>query len=103
MGFQFTHGGAIQTIKLVVIFDHDMIKHLLETPLSDDQQVESLDQTDGITSEKLYKLSATVRETEQLFWWLLTCSYHVEVLEPHSLREKIKKAIQASMLKYAEK
>lgn len=89
LGFQFTHGGTIQTIRLVAKFDTDLIKHLMETPLSRDQQVEPL-------GNGLFKLSASVRETEQLYWWLLTCSYHVEVLEPHSLRDRIKASITAT-------
>ena len=54
--------GEGKKIKLSFKIDKDYGFHLLETPLSQDQEVEEL--------EEEYKITATVVETEQLVWWL---------------------------------
>lgn len=68
-------------IKLVLRFTAPAVEHLLETPLSEDQQIEQ---------EQLgwVHLQATVPDTAQLRWWLMGFGDQVEVLEPLSLRHE---------------
>jgi len=75
--FGFEESGEI---KLVVRFTVPAAEHLLETPLSLDQQIEP-DQPDWV------RVEATVPDTAQLRWWLLGFADQVEVLEPASLRD----------------
>jgi predicted DNA-binding transcriptional regulator YafY len=91
--FHWSNTMPEREVVLKARFDTDFIKFLLETPLSKDQVVEPL-------GEGKFLLTATVKETGQLFWWLLGLGYHVEVLEPASLRKKIKETVIVSARKY---
>jgi len=84
-------GGGI--IRLEAIFSPVSGEHLLETPLSDDQEVHQGE--DG----RLF-LKATVADTPQLFWWLLAMGDGVEVVTPLSLRSKIIKTVNSMAEKY---
>lgn len=66
-------------IKLKAVFDADAAQHLLETPLSTDQVLTPMDDTHT-------RITATVADTQQLFWWLLAFGDNVEVQAPASLR-----------------
>jgi predicted DNA-binding transcriptional regulator YafY len=66
-------------IKLEARFYRGAATHLYETPLSVDQQITDLD-ADHVL------VTATVRDTEQLHWWLLGFGSMVTVLSPDSLR-----------------
>lgn len=66
-------------IRLVALFDADRSLHLHETPLSADQTLEAM--PDGRE-----RLTATVRDTQELRWWLLGFGNGVEILEPAELR-----------------
>ena len=58
------------------------IKQLLtETPLDINQQISEI-------NEGTYMLNATVKDTEQLRWWIRSFGIGIEVLEPSSLREE---------------
>jgi predicted DNA-binding transcriptional regulator YafY len=93
MGFDLTGGGCYQSIKLKAIFDQITANHLSESRLSEDQTIESLD-------KNRFMITATVQETEQLFWWLLSFGFRVEVLEPASLREKMANSVKVLAEKY---
>jgi predicted DNA-binding transcriptional regulator YafY len=64
-------------IKLISRFKKEAAYHLHETPLSDDQSIEP----DG---EGWVRLTATVLDTEQLWWWLNGFGDNVEIMEPTS-------------------
>jgi predicted DNA-binding transcriptional regulator YafY len=83
--FQYPVGPAIQ---LKAKFSRGAAAHLVETPLSDDQVIESLD------AEHVC-VSATVRDTAQLDWWLLGFGSAVLVLEPPALAVRIAEATQS--------
>ncbi len=55
--------------------------HLLETPLSQDQQTSDPDDDQLL-------VEATVNNSAQIRWWLLGFGANVEVLEPQELREE---------------
>lgn len=61
-------------IKLVVRFTEGAAYHLRETPLSEDQRIEP-------AGAGWVKLTATVLDTEQLWWWLRGFGDAVEVVE----------------------
>lgn len=68
-------------IRLEVAITKEVAAHLEESPLSDDQSLASL--ADG-----RIKVTATVRETLQLRWWLQGFGDAVEVLSPVELRRQ---------------
>jgi predicted DNA-binding transcriptional regulator YafY len=80
------------TLKLWICKEGFGQAHVLETRLSDDQQVEYVD--DGLI------VTATVYETIELKWWLLGMGQRVKVLEPSSLRNDIKDTLQAAAKLY---
>ncbi len=55
---------------------------MLETRLAADQVVED-------EGNDHFRLTATVNDTAQLHWWLLSFGSKVEVLEPAGLREEM--------------
>ncbi|HRD68169.1 MAG TPA: WYL domain-containing protein, partial [Candidatus Competibacter sp.] len=75
-------GGDGQPVRLVARFWKYAGSHLLETPLSADQLV-------GDEDGDHFRLAATVDDTAQLRWWLLSFGSKVEVLEPEWLREEM--------------
>ncbi len=70
-----------EMIRLKVQFFNWAGHHLLETPLSDDQEVSESDDGD-------MQIEATVKASSQLRWWLLGFGDYAEVLEPMALREE---------------
>lgn len=69
------------TIQLTIKIKDKIKKHLSETPLSADQQINQLDAS-------AYQLQATVKDTLQLRWWLRSFAADVEIIAPLSLREE---------------
>lgn len=67
-------------IKLKLITNDNVANHLSETPLSSDQVIEEKD------SE--FTVSANVKNTQQLRWWLLSFGHYIEVIEPQFLRKE---------------
>lgn len=68
-------------IEVELLFCSDVGAHILETPLSDDQ-IFTLE-TDGKT-----RIIATVKNTNQLRWWLLGFGRYVEVIKPEFIRDE---------------
>lgn len=81
-------------LRLVATFDSEAAAHLYETPISKDQTLEK--QESGSV-----KLTATVKDTLELVWWLLAFGDQVEVLAPEKLRKRISSKIKAMSKKYA--
>ncbi|MHB8472331.1 MAG: helix-turn-helix transcriptional regulator [Gammaproteobacteria bacterium] len=75
---QFGNG---KTLKLKASIDEDLAAHLAETPLSEDVRIVERDED--------YLLTATVADSLQLRWWLLSWGSAVEVLGPKGLRGEI--------------
>lgn len=75
---QFGNG---KTLRLKASIDEDLATHLMETPLSEDMRIVERDED--------YLLTATVADSWQLRWWLLSWGASVEVLGPKSLRREI--------------
>jgi predicted DNA-binding transcriptional regulator YafY len=91
---QYIDGGAFEypigpAIKMEILFDRDAASHLYETPLSEDQVIEDLD-------SKRVIVTATVKDTQQLVWWLLGFGSLIEVRAPASLRKRIQDDLAAA-------
>lgn len=80
-------------IRLVAIFNRGPADTLAETPLSRDQTIRKLD-------EDRFKVTATVQETRELYWWLSSFGPEVEVVAPKSLRALMRKLVRCSVRRY---
>lgn len=85
----FGSGGSIE---LKLRFSGGSGQHLLESPLSHDQQV----QQDPLCPDAL-TITATVANTPQLQWWIQGFGDGVEVLAPKELRQRLSQ-VAAKML-----
>lgn len=92
----FDYGKTLdKTFRLKALFKATG-KHLLETPLSDDQKIK-------IMPDGRYQVSATVMDSLQIRWWLLGFGDQIEVLQPKSLRNEFAKISQNMCHLYIEK
>jgi predicted DNA-binding transcriptional regulator YafY len=89
--FQYPVGPMIQ---LKVKFTRGAAAHLYETPLSADQVIEEADAEHAI-------VTASVRDTAQLEWWLHGFGDLVEVLEPPSLKASVASTLARAVSKYS--
>ncbi|MGI9212378.1 MAG: helix-turn-helix transcriptional regulator [Methylococcaceae bacterium] len=82
-----------QWMELVAVFYNHVGDYLLETPLDHKQKAEYLKPGE-------LEIKVSIPDTPQLLWWLNSFGPDVEVLEPLSLREKIKARHEASLKRY---
>lgn len=61
--------------------DRQYLQHLLESPISDDQEIVAGD-------EDQFELSATANDTQDLRWWLVAQGSPLDILEPDWLRDE---------------
>ncbi|MBT3966559.1 MAG: WYL domain-containing protein [Gammaproteobacteria bacterium] len=76
--FDYREGGDI---KIELLFSKEAALHLDETPLSRDQELSN-------TQDERVRLTATVRNTDRLRWWLRGFGHLVEVISPSTLRNE---------------
>ena len=86
--------GDAEPIRLVVHFDRMTAIHLEETPLSPDQQMSAVPDSEWV------EVQATVLDTQQLRWWLLGFGDRVRVMAPETLREEIKTRLEGARALY---
>lgn len=84
--------GQGEMISLHLKVDKDMFKILQETPLSETQILKA--------SEDGGILTAKMRDSWALKWWILSKSEHLEVLKPASYRKKIAQILITAADKY---
>ena len=77
------HFGSGKCIRLNLWVSHGLARLLEETPMSEDQQLMAEEDGDRI------KLTATVVDSWQLTWWLMSQGPSIEVVAPIALRRKI--------------
>jgi predicted DNA-binding transcriptional regulator YafY len=77
----FDYTDSDRDFKLTAFFSKDAAIHLHEAPLSTDQTITS--KRDG-----RIQVSATVKDTSQLRWWLLGFGRNVEIVKPKALRDE---------------
>jgi predicted DNA-binding transcriptional regulator YafY len=73
----------VQTLSLVLQADIKMANILRETPMAEDQVIETQSDTTAL-------IRVTVQHTWQLEWWLLSMAGQIVVQEPLALRERIR-------------
>lgn len=88
-GLEFGNG---KTIRLNAWISPYLSKILEETPLSEDQRLQ-------IDDDKI-KLTATVVDSWQLTWWIMSYGSNIEVTAPVALRKKIGKLLSEAAALY---
>lgn len=88
-GVAFGSGGAI---KLKARVSELLARQLADTKLSEDQEITAAATGSVVT--------ATVRNTWSLKWWILEKSGHIEVLAPESLRKQVASQLRAAAAVY---
>ncbi len=88
--FQYACG---KDIKVTLLFSSAVAIHLLETPLCTDQQITP-------TRDGRVRITARVKNSDQLRWWLLGFGDRVEVMRPKALREEFKATVRRMRLLY---
>lgn len=82
-----------KTIRLVANFSKGAAKILSETPISANQTMKAL-------SDDRVQVTATVRDSTELHWWLLSFGPEVEVASPLSLRRFMTETIKKTLVGY---
>lgn len=83
----FQYADQSKDIKVTLLFSAGVAIHLQETPLSEDQQITQ--KRDGRT-----QITATVKDSDQLRWWLLGFGDQVEVVKPKRLRDEFRETVK---------
>lgn len=94
---QYLQSGALQfsdgnSFTLEAKINADLAMHLRETPLSEDQTI--------IAEEQWHTLTATVMDSWQLRWWVLSQGEQIEIIAPTTLRDEIKQRLQQALQHY---
>jgi predicted DNA-binding transcriptional regulator YafY len=82
-------------MRLVARFSAVAAEHLRDAPISNDQTLAELEDSDRV------ELSASVENDETLRWWLLGFGSHVEVMQPASLREELRIELANTLRHYS--
>ena len=90
-GMQFTSTG--KTLRLRIQVSKELARLLEEAPLSEDMRI--CHQRERIT------VTATLPDTWQLEWWLLSQGPSVTILSPKDLRERISQALRETLNNYS--
>lgn len=86
---QFGKGGVL---KLVAIIDDVLAKYLTETPLSPNQKMKSVGER--------HELSASVVDSWQLHWWVLSQGGAIQIVSPPTLRDRIVSSLKETLELY---
>jgi len=90
-GLQFGNG---KTIHLSAWLDQGLANTLNETPLAKDQKL--------VAEGDLVKLTATVTDSWQLSWWIMSYGDSIEVISPVAYRRKIASLLANAAAQYAD-
>lgn len=85
-------GDSVTTIKLKAIIDTELATILDETPISQDQKISD---TDGSLT-----LKATLQDTWQFRWWILSQGSKITIQEPQELAQSIKEELEKALNNY---
>jgi predicted DNA-binding transcriptional regulator YafY len=80
------------TLQLKAWISYELANYLRETALSKDQTL--------LENDDCYQLTATVNDSWQLRWWILSQGDGLEVIEPVMLREEIASNLKSAVEKY---
>lgn len=89
-GMQFGEGGPLQ---LQAVVSGKLACYLTECPLSQDQR---------LTAQRAdrYLLTATLKDSWQLYFWILSQGEEIVVVQPAHLRKRIRESLQAALKNY---
>lgn len=87
--------GGGESIKLVARVNSVLADLLMETPISKDMKISG--------DAEFKTLSATVVDSWQLKWWILSQGSQIEVIAPKNLRKEIASELRSSLLLYGDK
>ena len=80
-----------QPVELYLRCDKPALLQLLESPLSENQKISNC-------TDDNFEVQVTVQDSQDLRWWLLAQSPHLDIVEPIWLRQELtntlKKAIE---------
>lgn len=85
--------GTGKTIKLKARIHEELARYLLETPLTTDMEI--IGEGDWLT------LKATINDTVQLRWWILSQGHRFEVIAPVRLRREITEELELASAMYS--
>ena len=88
-GLQFGDGATLRLEARVAPW---LAEILTETPLADDQQL--------VPEGEDFRLTATVADSWQLRWWILSQGAGMTVLEPDTLRREITQTLKRTLKGY---
>jgi predicted DNA-binding transcriptional regulator YafY len=83
-------------IELQFKMDKDAALDLEETPLTEHQEFDDSD-------EETVTISATVQDTQQLRWWLLSYGAQVEIIKPAAMRKYFANVTRKMSQLYSER
>ena len=92
----FIRSGAMGILKsaepifLKLRCDKPEMNHVLEAPLA-------LDQMELLNEQNHFEISVTVGDTQDLRWWLIAQSMHVDIIEPIWLKDEVRASLQAGL------
>ena len=97
---QYVDEGALQfgngkALKLLARVDEGLAKHLTETPLSANQKLKPIDGG--------FELSASVVDSWQLDWWILSHSNSIEILAPKALVDRTVASLKTALAQYTSR
>ena len=90
-GMQFGDAGMI---RLKAVVSTKLACYLAESPLTKDQKLIPLE-------KDLHVLTATIKDSWQLHFWILSQGAEITVVHPKDLREQIRGNLQAALKSYS--
>uniref|UniRef100_UPI003A97176F helix-turn-helix transcriptional regulator n=1 Tax=Shewanella sp. TaxID=50422 RepID=UPI003A97176F len=93
-GMEFKSDDASEPILFKARVRAQQANHLAEQPLSTDMQLSKVD-------DEWSLVTATVSDSWQLRWWIMSHAVNIEVLEPKSLRDGIKRQLSEALAHYS--
>lgn len=88
----FMHFGPANEIKLKARLSDELATYLSETPISEDQRIDF--------RKGCYQLEATVHDTWQLHFWILSQGAGIAIISPESLTARIKNDLNNARKNY---
>lgn len=91
---QFSDG---KVIELSALIGRSVVQGLEESPISQDQTIQSSE-----LGAEWFQLEATVSDSWQLRWWILSLGEMIQVLEPEQLKTEILSRIRQAVRQYED-
>ena len=93
-GMQFASDDAAGSIQLKARVRKQQASFIAEQPIAEDMELTPID-------DDWYRLEATVSDSWQLRWWIMSHAADIEVLEPENLRANVSKQLENALALYS--